>query len=106
MTSLLTHPQGLLFNDLKFMCSLTDGNLSRHLQVLSKAGLIEIWKGHDRRRPQTLCRLTLPGRQRFLEYLEELERVLRDVAGEISPARPGVAAGLLEEATPSGWAPA
>ncbi|MES1213362.1 MAG: transcriptional regulator, partial [Singulisphaera sp.] len=29
MTSLVTRPEGLLFNDLKRLCDLTDGNLSR-----------------------------------------------------------------------------
>ena len=38
LTSLLTHPKGLLFGDLKQLCGLTDGNLSRHLQVLEEAG--------------------------------------------------------------------
>ena len=58
LTSLMTHPTGLLFNDLKTFCSLTDGNLSRHLQMLEEAGLIEIWKGFKDKRPQTLCRIT------------------------------------------------
>ena len=40
VTSLATHPGGLIFNDLKDLCALTDGNLSRHLQILSEAGLI------------------------------------------------------------------
>ena len=34
LTSLVAHPKGLVFGDLKQMCGLTDGNLSRHLQVL------------------------------------------------------------------------
>jgi hypothetical protein len=34
LTSLITTPKGLIFNDLKQLCSLTDGNLSRHLRVL------------------------------------------------------------------------
>ena len=34
LTSLVAHPKGLVFGDLKHMCGLTDGNLSRHLQVL------------------------------------------------------------------------
>jgi DNA-binding transcriptional ArsR family regulator len=80
MTSLLAEPQGLCFNDLKEVCSLTDGNLSRHLQVLSEAGLVEIWKGYENNRPQTLCRLSAKGRERFLEYLEELEKVLQHAA--------------------------
>jgi DNA-binding transcriptional ArsR family regulator len=78
MTSLVTRPEGLLFGDLKRLCALTDGNLSRHLDVLREAGLVEVWKGFENRRPQTLCRLSIEGRQRFLAYLEELEHVIRD----------------------------
>ena len=61
MTSLVTHPKGLVFADLKELCALTDGNLSRHLQVLHEAGLIEVWKGFHRNRPQTVCRITDEG---------------------------------------------
>ena len=78
MTSLVTRPEGLLFSELKRLCALTDGNLSRHLDVLREAGLVEIWKGFENRRPQTLCRLTIDGRQRFLAYLEQLEQVIHD----------------------------
>ena len=78
MTSLAAHPGGLLFNDLKELCALTDGNLSRHLQVLNEAGLVEVWKGFQNNRPQTLCRLTDEGRKRFLEYVNVLESVVAD----------------------------
>jgi DNA-binding MarR family transcriptional regulator len=78
LTSLISNPKGLTFNDLKQLCSLTDGNLSRHLQVLEKDKIIEIVKGHERNRPQTLCRITASGRKRFLEYLSTLEQVVRD----------------------------
>ncbi|MDH3591380.1 MAG: transcriptional regulator [Planctomycetota bacterium] len=78
LTSLASNPEGLLFGNLKAMCTLTDGNLSRHLQILLEAGLVEMWKGYKDNRPQTLCRLTPDGRQRFLEYVTELERVVKD----------------------------
>ena len=45
MTSLVSQPRGVVFADLKELCHLTDGNLSRHLQVLHEAGFVEIWKG-------------------------------------------------------------
>jgi len=80
LTSLITHPKGLTFNELKQLCSLTDGNLSRHLSVLEKDAMVEILKGHDRNRPQTVCRITAAGRKRYLEYLETLEQVVRDAA--------------------------
>src|SRR5262245_37257078 len=63
MTSLVAHPRGLVFSDLKELCGLTDGNLSRHLQVLHEAEFIEITKGYQRNRPQTLCLLTDAGRR-------------------------------------------
>ncbi len=78
LTCLITNPKGLAFSDLKQLCSLTDGNLSRHLRVLEKGKLVEIVKGHDRNRPQTVCRVTLSGRKRYLEYLSTLEQVVRD----------------------------
>jgi DNA-binding MarR family transcriptional regulator len=78
MTSLATHPAGLLFTDLKELCALTDGNLSRHLQVLNDSGLVEVWKGFQNNRPQTLCRLTDEGRRRFVEYISVLESVIAD----------------------------
>src|SRR6516164_985636 len=80
LTSLIAHPRGLVFGNLKAMCGLTDGNLSRHLQVLEEAKVIEINKGYDRNRPQTICRITARGRQRYLDYLKVLEQVVRDAA--------------------------
>jgi len=92
LTSLVAHPDGLRFGELRGLCALTDGNLSRHLEVLHEEGLVELWKGHERRRPQTLVRLTPEGRRRFLTYLEELERVVRDAlpkaAGAVGRLRP------------------
>jgi DNA-binding MarR family transcriptional regulator len=89
ITSLATHPQGLVFNDLKELCSLTDGNLSRHLQLLNEAGVVQIWKGFKDNRPQTLCQLTSEGRRRFLEYVNVLENVVTDALGACQqPAAP------------------
>src|ERR1700677_303973 len=80
LTSLLTNPKGLTFTDLKQLCALTDGNLSQHLNVLEKAKMVEILKGHDRNRPQTICRITADGHKRYLEYLSTLEQVVKDSA--------------------------
>ena len=104
LTSLATRPDGLLFNELKELCALTDGNLSRHLQALEEAGLVEVWKGFHKRRPQTLCRLSTQGRERFLAYLDELERVVRDAAAAREQAERGDEA-KRPDAT-AGWAPA
>jgi len=81
LTCLATHSEGMVFNDLKSQCALTDGNLNRHIAVLADESLVEVWKGGGgSRRAQTLYRLTNSGRERFLAYLAELERVVRDAA--------------------------
>src|SRR3979411_2280400 len=78
LTSLVAHPKGVVFGDLKQLCGLTDGNLSRHLQVLQQARLVEIVKSFQHNRPQTICRVTREGRARYLDYLNVLEQVVRD----------------------------
>jgi DNA-binding MarR family transcriptional regulator len=98
LTSLVAHPKGLVFGDLKQMCGLTDGNLSRHLQVLEEAHLIAIEKGYDHNRPQTICRITAQGRQRYLEYLKVLEQVVRDAA---SAAKSNAGASELRRLKPA-----
>src|SRR5579859_2926539 len=92
LTSLISHPKGVTFGDLKQLCSLTDGNLNRHLHVLEDAKMVSIAKGHDRNRPQTVCRITPSGQKRYLEYLETLEQVVRDAA---QGAKEGAHTGLL-----------
>jgi DNA-binding MarR family transcriptional regulator len=96
LASLIGRPDGLLFNDLKSLCALTDGNLSRHLTILQEAKLVEVWKGYKGKRPQTLVQITDAGRIKFREYINELENVIRDT--------------LPADAKPSdfrkGWTPA
>jgi DNA-binding MarR family transcriptional regulator len=98
LTSLVTNPKGLAFGDLKQLCALTDGNLSRHLRVLEKGKMVELVKKHDRNRPQTICRITASGRARYIEYLCTLEQVVRDAA---RVTKEGPATGLVRGLAPS-----
>lgn len=77
LTSLADHPKGLSFTELRDLCGMTDGNLSRHVQILEEGGLILVTKGFEGRRPLTTCQLTDDGRVRFSNYLGVLEQVLR-----------------------------
>ena len=92
LSSLASNEAGLLFNDLKALCSLTDGNLSRQLQVLQEAGFVEVWKGMKNNRPQTLCRLTDDGRKRFLDYIAVLESVVANASAATGRAADAPAA--------------
>ena len=80
LSSLAAHSDGVTFNDLKALCSLTDGNLSRQIQILEEAGFVNVIKSVHRNRPLTVCRLTAFGRKKFVEYLGERERVVRNAA--------------------------
>lgn len=99
LASLAANAGGLLFNDLKQMCCLTDGNLSRHLAVLSNAGLVDVWKGAKGVRPQTMYRLTTSGRRRFAQYISVLEKVVVD-------AQVDVQAESRRHRMSAGWSPA
>ena len=64
--------------------------LSRQIQQLQEAGLVEVWKGFKSNRPQTLCRLSEGGRRRFLEYIAELEKVVANAANAGQAAQGGL----------------
>lgn len=75
----------LSFVDLKERCDLTDGNLSRHLTALEKAGVIRIKKQFVDSKPRTTVALTPQGRTSFVEYLDALEKVLHHAAARVKP---------------------
>jgi DNA-binding MarR family transcriptional regulator len=87
LTSLARYSKGLRFGDLKALCGLTDGNLSRHMQVLQEAGLIDVAKSFENSRPQTTVHLTADGHKRYVEYLTVLEQVVRDAATAVKEGR-------------------
>ena len=102
LSSLVANPEGLVFSELKELCNLTDGNLSRHIQALENAHLIEVWKGHRGKRPQTLVRLTADGRERFLDYINLLEQIVSQTleAAELEKRR------KTNPRPDAGWSPA
>ena len=94
LTALRTRVDGLGFAELKGLCSLTDGNLSRHLTVLQESSLVAIRKGMQGRRPLTWAKLTSRGRKEFDAYLEELQRVIQDANIRISAPERGENPGM------------
>lgn len=93
LTALVTNRRGLTWNELKVMCSLTDGNLSRHLGILEADGLVVQEKGESGNRPQTVVKVTAEGRKRYLGYLKTLEQVVKDAAAEATGRKLGFARG-------------
>lgn len=67
------------FAYLKETLGLTDGNLSRHLQVLDEAGFVRIEKTFEGRRPRTWVWSTKAGRAAFASELAALRELMAAV---------------------------
>ena len=67
------------FTFLRSTLELTAGNLSQHLTVLEKAGLITIEKGYEGRRGRTWIQLTRTGRQALAEEIAALKTLIHQL---------------------------
>lgn len=67
------------FGFLRTTLDLTTGNLSQHLTVLEKAGLVEIEKGYEGRRGRTWVHLTATGEQALDDEIAHLKRIISQV---------------------------
>jgi DNA-binding MarR family transcriptional regulator len=65
------------FGYLREALGLTPGNLSRHLTVLAEAGLIEVEKGYEGRRPRTWVRISRSGHRALGAEMTALSALLR-----------------------------
>jgi DNA-binding MarR family transcriptional regulator len=68
------------FGYLRANLDLTAGNLSQHLSVLEKAGLISIEKGYEGKRPRTWVSLTTAGHTALREEIAQLKRLINQIA--------------------------
>jgi len=67
------------FGFLRETLDLTAGNLSQHLGVLEKAGLIDVEKGYEGRRPRTWISLTKAGSEALRAELASLRALIRQL---------------------------
>lgn len=64
------------FGFLKDTLDLTDGNLSRHVQVLEEAGFVKVRKTFEGRRPRTWISSTKAGRAAFASEVAALRELI------------------------------
>ena len=64
------------FSYLRNALEVTDGNLSRHLQVLEKAGLVALEKTFEGKRPKTWISATREGRTAFANEMRKLKSLV------------------------------
>ncbi len=77
------------FGYLREALSLTPGNLSRHLTVLEEAGLVQVQKGYQGRRPRTWVRIIRQGRAALAAELSALTELVRRHGQAAEPAPNG-----------------
>jgi len=76
MSMLAASPE-LLFTEMRDALKMTDGNLTTHIRTLQEAGYVSITKSFQNRRPLTTCSLTAAGKKAFSDYINLLERIIR-----------------------------
>jgi len=69
------------FQFLRDSLGLTDGNLSRHLQVLEDAGYLVIKKGFEGKRPRTWVAISAEGREAFDAEMKALRELVAGLDG-------------------------
>jgi DNA-binding transcriptional ArsR family regulator len=98
LSSLVSCGAAVTFADLKELCDLTDGNLSRHLKALEEAGVVALERNNanvkESARPQTWIAFTKGGRKRFLDYVDVLESIVQNSAAAKSGRRAGFELGV------------
>lgn len=87
VTALYANPKGLSFVELRELCELSDGNLSRHLKKLEGEAVVLVEKDFVDRLPRTTVAMTGDGRERFERYVEQLRAIVDAEAVAPRPRR-------------------
>jgi DNA-binding MarR family transcriptional regulator len=74
--SLLMNVESAEFTYIREQTGATAGNLSTQITKLKEAGYIEVEKKFRNNYPQTICSITSLGRQRFIDYVNDLKEYL------------------------------
>jgi DNA-binding MarR family transcriptional regulator len=72
------------FTFLRTELDLTAGNLSQHLNVLDKAGLITIEKGYEGKRPRTWIQLTKDGKRAMHDEIATLKTLIQQLEANVT----------------------
>ncbi len=79
--AVLTEAKRADFTFVRDALDLSDGNLSRHVQVLEEAGLVKVEKGFEGRRPRTWLAATKRGREALAVEVKALRELIARVDG-------------------------
>jgi DNA-binding MarR family transcriptional regulator len=77
--AVLAEAGGAEFTYLRDTLGLTDGNLSRHIQVLADNGLVNVEKGYENNRPRTWVEITPAGQIALDHQIEAMKALVRRI---------------------------
>ena len=80
--NIMTHLYVVESADFLFMMrqtGLTFGNMSAHMSKLEQAGYIEIIKEFIGKKPHTMLKLTIKGRQAFDDYRKQMKQFFNEI---------------------------
>lgn len=77
VVSILMNTDAAEFTFIREQTGATAGNLSIQITKLKDAGYIKVEKRFSNNYPQTLCRITKLGRQKFEEYVNTLRQYIK-----------------------------
>jgi DNA-binding MarR family transcriptional regulator len=80
--SMLAASAELSFTEMRDALGMTDGNLTTHIRALQQEGYVSVAKSYQNRRSLTTCSLTPAGRKAFVEYIDLLEKIVRQNKSE------------------------
>jgi DNA-binding transcriptional ArsR family regulator len=83
LSALCAADEPLSFTELRELCSLTDGNLNRHLNALEEEDVIRVKKAFVDRKPRTTISISSRGLDRFQQYLGALGVALKQARQSI-----------------------
>ncbi len=76
IVSILVNSEVAEFTFIKEQTNASSGNLSIQITKLKEAGYIKVEKKFRNNYPQTLCKITALGREKFEEYVKSLSQYL------------------------------
>ena len=77
--SVLIVNEHIIFNELKQLLELTDGNLASHLSTLEQAQYIRVQKAFIGKKTNTTYSITDLGKQAFKAHLDALEKMIKGI---------------------------
>jgi DNA-binding MarR family transcriptional regulator len=78
MSALMVNEE-IVYNDLKELLDVTDGNLASHIKALEENKFIKVFKGFIGRKTSTTYKITKIGEKAFRAHIDALEKMISGI---------------------------